>query len=127
MKLRVFFVSLFSAAAVVLTFFPFRVPFYRDVYNNVVLDNYDHWLTCSELPTLEQIEAIMTRNEDALEQIRAVDSAGRPSVQLEVDRSTCEGRGDLIIWYGGHAHREQIEEILGDHTFFGVPVRLRNF
>lgn len=61
MKLRVLFVSLFIAAAVVLTFFPFQVPLYRDAYNNVVLHSYDHWLPCSELPTLEQLEAIMTR------------------------------------------------------------------
>lgn len=108
----------------VLTFFPFHIPFYRDVYNNVVLDNYDHWLPCSKLPTLEQVEAVMARHEDALARIRAVEPT--PGVYILVDSHTCEGHADIVIEYGGHSQREHIEKLLDNRTFFGIPVRLRN-
>lgn len=122
-------ILILSSVAIVLIaliFFPFRIPFVRDVYNDVVLDRYDHWLPCRNLPTTEEIESTMAQHEDTLERLYAVDSSGRPGISIYVDNETCEGRGDLIIEYGGHQQREQIEEILGDQTFFGIPVRLRN-
>lgn len=118
-----------SSVAIVLialTFFPFQIPFVRNVYNNVILDRYDHWLPCHKLPTTEEIEATTAQHEETLERLYAVDPSGRPGISIYVDNETCEGRGDLIIEYGAHHHREQIEEILGDQTFFGIPVRLRN-
>ena len=67
----------------------------------------------------------MTQHRATLERIYAAAPLGGSLV--EIDASTCVGRGDLIIWYPGHQHREEIEKILRDRTFFGVPVRLRNF
>jgi len=119
---------LISLSAVVLpffVFFPFQIPFYRDVYNNVVLDNYDHWLPCSKLPVLAQVEATMSQNRDTLERIKVVDPTGRPGIIVNV-AEVCKGRGDIEISYGAHRHRVQIEAILGNQTFFGIPVRLRN-
>lgn len=33
---------------------------------------------------------------------------------------------DLVIVYGAHGHREQIERLIGGDSFFGVPYSLRN-
>lgn len=116
-----------SSAALILAailFFPFQIPFYRDIYNDVVLDRYDHWLPCRKLPTVEEIEATMAQHEKTLNRIRAVDPVGG-IIYVGVECEN-EGRGDLVIGYSGHHHREQIEEILDDQMFFGIPVRLRN-
>lgn len=124
--MRLTLVGLVGIVLVPLTFFPFHIPFYRNVYNDLVLDNYDHWLPCGELPLLEQVEATMTQHQATLGRIYAVAPLSG-SVSVEVDAATCVGRGDLVIWYPGHRHREEIEKILGNRTFFGVPVRLRNW
>ena len=120
------FVIVGSVGVVIaLFFFPFQIPVYRDVYNNVMLDNYDHWLPCEALPTLEHIETTIAQRQNTLKQLSRVDPSGRPGIFVEA-AEVCEGRGDILIEYGAHRHREQIEAILENRTFYGIPVRLRN-
>ena len=114
-----------SSVLVVLFFFPFRIPFYRDVYNNLMLDSYDHWLPCDALPRLGQIKTTMAQYQTTLKRLGRVDLSGRPSIFIEATE-VCEGRGDILIEYGAHRHREQIEDLLKDRTFHGIPVRLRD-
>ncbi len=114
-----------SLGVLVVLFFPFQIPFYRDVYNDVMLDNYDHWLPCDALPTFEKIETTMAQRQDTLKRVGEVDLSGRPGIFIEATE-VCEGRGDILIEYGAHRHREQIEDILKDRTLHGIPVRLRN-
>lgn len=125
-SMKIVVTMLISAAVLVLLlFFPFHIPYYRDWYNDAILDSYDHWLPCSQLPTVQHIEAVMTQNQDVLRQLGNVDPTGLPGIWITVE-NVCEDRGDILIEYGGRHHREQIEAILGDQTFFGIPVRLRN-
>ena len=93
------------------------------LYNDMVLDNYDHFLSCEKLPTFVEVNRIVDEHEDVLEAIKDVNPG---FIFVEVDDSTCPGRADIVISYGSHKDRLAIEKILGGHTFFGVPCRLRN-
>ena len=47
-------------------------------------------------------------------------------VGVEIDATTCSGKGDIVFWYGSHRDRLSIEALIGEVTFFGVPYRLQN-
>ncbi len=93
------------------------------LYNDIVLDNYDHFLPCEELPTSEEVNRILDVHQDVLE---AIEDVNPGFIFVEVDAWTCPGRADIIISYATHQNRLAIEEIIGGKTFFGVPYRLRN-
>ena len=93
------------------------------LYNDIVLDNYDHFLPCERLPASTDVYRIVEEHEDLVEAIKEV-HAGH--IFVEIDDRTCAGRADIIISYATHRDRLALEEILGGRTFFGVPCRLRN-
>jgi hypothetical protein len=93
------------------------------LYNDIVLDNYDHFLPCEKLPTSAEVNRILDEQEDVLEAIKDVNPG---HIFVEVDEWTCPGRADIIISYATHQDRLAIEKIIGGETFFGVPYRLRN-
>ena len=93
------------------------------LYNDIVLDNYDHFLPCEELPTAEEVNRILAEHQDVVE---AIEDVNPGFIFVEVDAWTCPGRADIIISYATHQNRLAIEEIIGGKTFFGVPYRLRN-
>ena len=92
-------------------------------YDNFVLDNRDHYLPCDDLPTETEVQSILEQHQDIVQEIEQVAPG---SVGVEVDTSTCDGKADLLIWYGTHQQRLAVEEIIDDETFFGVPYRLQN-
>jgi hypothetical protein len=63
------------------------------------------------------------QHEEVIQQIRQVAPG---FVGVEIDSSTCDGKADLLIWYGTHQQRIAIEKIIGDNIFFGIPYRLQN-
>jgi hypothetical protein len=95
----------------------------RRLYNDIVLDNYDHFLPCEKLPTSAEVNRILDEQEDVLEAMKDVNPG---HIFVEVDEWTCPGRADIIISYATHQDRLAIEKIIGGGTFFGVPYRLRN-
>lgn len=92
-------------------------------YDHFILDNRNHYLSCSDLPTRLEVERIVKGHGDAIQQIEQVAPG---FVGLEIDSLTCEGKADLLIWYGNHEQRIAIEEIIAGDTFFGIPYRLQN-
>jgi hypothetical protein len=92
-------------------------------YDNFVLDNHNHYLPCSKLPTRTEVEGIIAQHQAVIQQIQQVAPG---SVGIEIDTSICDGKADLLIWYGTHAQRVAIEKILAGDTFFGIPYRLQN-
>jgi len=92
-------------------------------YDHFILDNRNHYLSCNDLPTRLEIERIVNQHGDVIQQIEQVAPG---FVGLEIDSLTCEGKADLLIWYGTHEQRIAIEEIIADDTFFGIPYRLQN-
>ena len=93
------------------------------IYDNFIMDNRNHYLSCSDLPTKSEVERIIEQHQDVIQQIQQVAPG---FVGVEIDASTCDGKVDLLIWYGTHQQRIAIENIIGEETFFGVPYRLQN-
>lgn len=92
-------------------------------YDEYIMDNRNHYLSCQDLPSRTEVERIVGEHRDAIRQIEQV-APGH--VGVDIDSLTCDGKADLIIWYGTHEQRTVIEEIVGNDTFFGVPYRLQN-
>jgi len=93
------------------------------LYNDLVLDNRDHFLPCEKLPTSAEVHRVVEEHQDTVEAIEEVHPG---FVWVEVDDSICPGKADIVIYYPSHQDRLAIEEIIGGDTFFGVPYRLRN-
>jgi hypothetical protein len=93
------------------------------VYDNFILNNRNHYLSCEDLPARADVEIVVEQHRDVIQQIREVAPG---FVDVEIDSATCEGKADLLIWYGTHQQRIAIEEIIGGDTFFGIPYRLQN-
>jgi hypothetical protein len=93
------------------------------LYNDLVLDNRDHFLPCDRLPASAEVSRVLEEHQDTVEAIEEVHPG---FVWVEVDDSTCPGRADIVIYYPSHQDRLAIEKIIGGNTFFGVPYRLRN-
>lgn len=92
-------------------------------YDNFILDNRNHYLSCADLPARVDVEIVVEQHRNVIQQIRDV---APDFVDVEIDSVTCEGKADLLIWYGTHQQRIAIEEIIGGETFFGIPYRLQN-
>ncbi|MFZ2486864.1 MAG: hypothetical protein WAZ19_01980 [Anaerolineae bacterium] len=91
--------------------------------DTTIYDNQAHYLPCSALPALAEVEATVAAHQDVITQIRQVNPG---LVGVDIDSTQCPGKADLVIWYGSHQNRLTIEEILDADTFFGVPYRLNN-
>jgi hypothetical protein len=95
----------------------------RHSYDRFIMDNRNHYLSCQELPSKVEAERVVEEHRDVIQQIERVAPG---FVGVEIDSLTCEGKADLIVWYGTHQQRTVIEQIIADDTFFGIPYRLRN-
>jgi len=95
----------------------------RHWVDDLVYDNYNHYLACEDLPALDEVYAAVQAHTDILEQI---DHLAPGIVGWQVDES-CPGKGDLLFWYGSHDQRNQVEALIGSgESFFGIPIRMRN-
>ena len=95
----------------------------RRAWDDSVLDNQNHYLPCDKLPTEAEVDRVVQEHQNIVEAIEKVNPG---LVGVEIDSTTCPGRADLLIWYASHENRLEIEKIMGDDTFFGVPYRLNN-
>lgn len=93
--------------------------------DEVLYDNYNHYLPCERLPQKVEIEQALVEHAIIVDQIRSVSTG----VNIQIDEMLCSGtaRADLVISYPGHTQRVEIERLLGGKTFFGLPVRWRNW
>jgi hypothetical protein len=95
----------------------------RRLYDNLALDNRNHYLSCEQLLSEIEVLSILQQHQDVVQAIEAVNPG---SIGIDVDTSTCPGRADLLIWYASHQNRLEIERLIDGDTFFGVPYRLQN-
>ena len=96
----------------------------RHFLDNVVYNNYNHYMPCAKWPAEEEVQQTLDTYDETIQSIHSVNPG---NVGIEVDTYTCPGKADLVIWYASHADREVIETYLSDDMmFFGVPVRLQN-
>ena len=100
-----------------------RTKIIRRALDDLIYDNKNHYLPCDKLPTEAEVNQVVQEHQNIVEAIKKVNPG---LVGVEIDSTTCSGRADLLIWYASHENRLEIEKIIGDDTFFGVPYRLRN-
>lgn len=91
--------------------------------DRLLYNNYHHYVSCADLPTLTEVEAVVAAHGDTVAQIQAVDPA---DVEFVIDSATCPGKGSIVIYYASHTQSEQIQALLPDKTFYGIPVTLIN-
>lgn len=126
----------------------------RKMYDNVVLDNVNHYLSCDQLPTRDETKKVVQDHRDVIERI--IKEIGQPyqeggEVRVNWDEENmsatdgdsdrgfsvyvgwghamgCEdsNKAELFISYGGHAQRMIIQRIINSPNFFGIPYRLMN-
>lgn len=120
----------------------------KKFYDDLILDNRYHYLSCDELPSLIEVDRVVLEHREIVEKIvREIGRAnqGRDVVPLveqrqvrdgdlftvifywgESERCPGTGRGEINIRYPSHRNRVQIEQIIHDKTFFGIPYNLIN-
>ncbi len=91
--------------------------------DNLLYNNYHHYLSCSDLPELGDVEKVVAEHSEIVEKIKNVSP---DDVEFIIDSSTCSGKASIIIYYASRNQRSQIDEILPDKTFFGIPISLIN-
>ena len=101
---------------------PFTHLFHR-IADNLIYNNYHHYLPCSALPELSEVEDIVVQHTDVIEQIENL-SPG--NIEVLIDSMNCPGKASIIINYASREESKMIEEILLDKTFFGIPISLIN-
>ena len=100
-----------------------QTKFLRRSYDEIVLDNRNHYLSCAQLPTEAEVSQVMEEHRDAIKRINQINPG---FVGIEIDSSTCPGKTDILFWYGTHQDRLRIEDIIAGETFYGIPYRLQN-
>ncbi|MFU8773213.1 MAG: hypothetical protein ACNA8H_12430 [Anaerolineales bacterium] len=91
--------------------------------DNVLYDNWYHYLPCEQLPPVSEVERIIEEQQDIIQQIEAVNPG---LVGVEVKTCGTEQKADITFWYASRKDRAAIEHIIGSDTFFEVPYNLNN-
>ena len=101
----------------------FQTKFFRKIYDELILDNRDHYLSCDQLPSEAEARKVMETHQDVIKKIEQINPG---FVGVEMDTSICPGKADILFWYGTHQDRLLIESIIADDTFYGIPYRFQN-
>ena len=92
------------------------------MYNNYVLDGSDPYKKCSQLPIFSDAERIVKANEQELLALKKFDNGIIWDVW-----PMCDGqKGELRIIYGSHNTRLEVEKVIKNNDFHGVPTALIN-
>jgi hypothetical protein len=103
--------------------FEAQTKFFRKAYDEIILDNRGHYLSCEQLPSEAEVRRMVGDHQDVIKKIEQI----KPGfVGVEIDTSTCPGKADVLFWYGTHKDRVLIEDIIAGDTFYGIPYRLQN-
>ncbi len=108
---------------VVIVFVETQTHSIHRIFDDFIYDNKNHYLPCEKLPPRDEVTEIIAEQQYVIKEIEAVNPG---LVGVEIDTSTCQGKADIIFWYASHENRLEIEDIIGDETFFGIPYRLHN-
>jgi hypothetical protein len=100
-----------------------QTKFLRRTYDEIVLDNRNHYLSCEQLPAEAEVRQVMDGHQDVIKKIEQINPG---FVGVEMETSICPGKADILFWYGTHEDRLLIEDIIAGETFYGIPYRLEN-
>lgn len=101
---------------------PFTHLFHR-LADKLLYNNYHHYLPCSDLPDLDEVEKAVSEHSEIVEEIINVNP---DDVEFIIDSWTCPGKASITIYYSSADQRAEIDEILSDKSFFGIPISLIN-
>jgi hypothetical protein len=119
----IIFLLILISLCVVVIFIETQTHTIRSIFDDFIYDNKNHYLPCEKLPSRDEVTKIIAEHQNVIKEIEAVNPG---LVGIEIDTTTCQGKADLIFWYASHENRLEIEDIIGDETFFGIPYRLQN-
>lgn len=94
------------------------------IYDNLVLDNKEHYLSCEELPSVDKVKQVINEYQNIVREIEQV-NPGFVFVTMGTYED-CIDKSDIVISYASHQNRLKIEKIINNETFFGIPYRLHN-
>jgi len=100
-----------------------QTKFLRKTYDEMILDNRNHYLACQQLPSEGQVRQFIGEHPDVIKKIEQINPG---FVGVEIDTSICPGKADILFWYGTHQERLLIEDMIAEETFYGIPYRLQN-
>jgi hypothetical protein len=100
-----------------------QTKFFRRAYDEIILDNRNHYLSCNQLPSEVEVRRVVETHQDVIKRIEQINPG---FVGVEMDNSTCPGKADILFWYGTHEERLRIEALIAGETFYGIPYRLEN-
>ena len=92
-------------------------------YDNWVMDNVHHYVSCENLPTLVEVTKVLERKQALVQKIEAV-NPGFTHVSI---RAECPQNASILIEYPGHQNRLEIEAIVANENFDNVPYTLINY
>ncbi|MEK7157620.1 MAG: hypothetical protein AAB688_00915 [Patescibacteria group bacterium] len=117
-------ILLIVCCLIILSIFLIKTKLILKIYNNIVLDNKEHYLSCDELPTADKVKQVMNEHQNTLREIEQI-NPGHVFVTAG-DYENCVDKSDIVISYPSHQNKLEIEKIINGKTFFGVPYKLRN-
>ena len=65
-----------------------QTKFIRKTYDQIVLDNRNHYLSCDQLPTAAEVRRVMEEHQDIIKKIEQIHPG---FVGVEMDTSICAG------------------------------------
>lgn len=123
-KIIIVFIIIIFVLSIALVISQKKNHFISKLYDSIILDNKNHYLTCDELPDIQTVEKVFAKHKKEADEITKIGANISVAVS-EFDNPNCKGKADIYIEYGSHDQRIKIEKIIGN-TFFGIPYRMRN-
>ena len=100
-----------------------ETKFLRRTYDEIILDNRNHYLSCNQLPSEDEVRRVVEEHQDVIKRIEQIHPG---FVGVEIDAAICPEKADILFWYGTHEERLMVEDIIAGETFYGTPYRLEN-
>ncbi len=67
---------------------------FRRAFDNYIMDNKNHYLSCEQLPTVVEVNRVIQEHRNMVE---AIENINPGYVGVEIDTTTCPGKADLLI------------------------------
>ena len=81
-------------------------------------------LNCNQLPDARQVETVIKKHSDSIEQIKNIHPG---SILVDVSSpEACPEKGFLLIIFGGYQDSLKIRSLIGSDMFFGIPYQMEN-
>jgi hypothetical protein len=87
---------------------------------DLLMGNQTHTLDCTELPTVEQVQATLNAHADVVNEILQINPG---LVLVDADNQKCTTKADVLITVGSKQDAAAVKALIHADTFFGIPYR----